>query len=335
MAPSASLQSIEDVLSFIHAEDRERVRQFLFHANTREREREVEYRIPQPDGSHRWLWSRGRTVLQPDGSTRVVGVSMDITERKHAEAAMHTAEQLAMMGRMAATVAHEINNPLEAVTNLLYLASGDPALCPQTRDYLVNADRELNRVSQIARQTLGFYRESSDPAPLVLSEILDEVLALFEKKIASKSLQVEKRYAATGRTWGRQGEIRQVLGNLIANAIHASPPEAILAVRLRAAIQQRTHQRGFRMLVADQGPGIPRQHRGRIFEPFFTTKQQLGTGLGLWVSRQILTSHGGSIGFRTSEETGRQGTIFSIFLPAQHPGEPGPGTLRGTAKSAA
>jgi signal transduction histidine kinase len=315
------LGSIASILERVHAEDRERVRNVLSDTSADHRERDAEYRICQSDGSIRWLWSRGRAISQPDGSIRIVGVSMDITERRRSEEAMRSAEQLAMMGRMAATVAHEINNPLEAVTNLLYLAAVDSDLRPQTREYLVHADRELSRVGQIARQTLAFYRESSAPAPLRLSQVLDEVLEVFGRKILSKRLSVEKRYEAPGEIQGRQGEIRQVLGNLVANAIDAAPVDSTITLVLTAGKHWKTRRQGFRVLVFDQGSGIARQHRARIFEPFFTTKQHLGTGLGLWVSRQIVLQHGGEISFRTLQDPERHGTTFSVFLPKRLPRE--------------
>jgi signal transduction histidine kinase len=320
-ASSKVVGTVAGVLERVHEEDREKVRRVLSDTSTDHREREVEDRICQSDGSIRWLWSRGRAIVQPDGSTRLVGVSMDITERRRSEEAMRAAEQLAMMGRMAATVAHEINNPLEAVTNLLYLAAIDPELNPQTREYLQHADRELSRVVQIARQTLAFYRESSAPGPLALSEVLDEVVEVFARKIEAKRLKIERRYQARGEMQGRRGEIRQVLGNLVANAIDAAPPASTITLAVTAGRHWKTGRQGYRVMVFDQGSGIPKQHRSRIFEPFFTTKKQLGTGLGLWVSRQIVLQHGGEINFRTFRDAERQGTSFSVFLPKQLPRE--------------
>ncbi len=310
---SRSIGTVPGALQNIHPDDRERVLEALAHLQPH-LDNHMEYRVCLPDGSQRWLWSRGRVMPQTDGSLRIVGVSMDITERKRAEEAMRTAEQLAMLGRMAATVAHEINNPLEAVTNLIYLATDDTALSPQTRELLSHAEGELNRVGQIARQTLGFYRESTAPAPLRLAEVLEELLRTFEKKIASKNLSLERRYRVPGLMEGRRGEIRQVLGNLLANAIDASPQDATITLALHAVRHPKTQVPGLRILIADQGAGVPAQHRRRIFEPFFTTKQHVGTGLGLWVSRQIAAGHGGGISFRNLPGKGR-GAVFSLFLP--------------------
>jgi signal transduction histidine kinase len=248
----------------------------------------------------------------------------DISERKRAEDALRTSEKLAATGRLAATIAHEINNPLEAVTNLMFLAKNDPGLPPPVRDHLDLADQELGRVSHIARQTLGFYRDSSSPVPIKLSEVMDGILQLYTRRIAYKNLQVERRYQTQAEVFGLIGEVRQVFSNLLVNAMDASSKNGRIIVHVAPwRDPKRPARRGVRVTVADQGSGIPAALRSRVFEPFFSTKRDVGTGLGLWVSRALVEKHEGQIRFRSSTTPGRTGTVFSVFLPAD-PASPEP-----------
>lgn len=237
-------------------------------------------------------------------------VARDLTERKRAEAALIQSERLAASGRMAATVAHEINNPLESIMNLLYLLERE-TLTPTGGEYLRIASRELHRVSQIAHQTLGFYRGSASPGMVSLNDTVENVLDLFAGKLVAKKITVTREFEADGRLKGVAGEFRQVFSNLITNAIDAMPMGGALKVatkntRLRdsAALEVR---------VEDTGEGIPRSQLETIFEPFFTTKSEKGTGLGLWVSRNIIQQYGGEIAASTEEDPRR--TVFSVTLP--------------------
>ncbi len=235
-----------------------------------------------------------------------------VRARLRAEDALRRTEKLAASGRMAATIAHEINNPLEAVTNLLYLANQERSEEPR-QEYLAMADRELRRVAQITRKALGFYRENTRPAQCQLSRVLDEVLELYAPELEHRRLQVSKDYASAGDTVAVVGELRQVFSNLIANAIQASELGGSLAVRIHNSASQVIVE------VADTGSGIRPEHAAHIFEPFFTTKLDVGTGLGLWVSKDIIERHGGELRFTSNTGPVEHGTRFSVRLPEARP----------------
>jgi PAS domain S-box-containing protein len=247
---------------------------------------------------------------------KVIGLSSimrDITERKRAEEALLISEKLAATGRLAATIAHEVNNPLEAVTNLLYLAKSRPA---DFVKYLEMAEHELNRVSQITKQTLGFYRETSSMAPVDLSQVLDEILMLYSQRIKVRQISVTKEYKGKTSIEGYGGEIRQIFANLVGNAIDAMPKGGQLKIKLSGQhVWNGSGIRGVRVSVADTGSGIEKQHMNRIFEPFYTTKKDVGTGLGLWLTRSLIKHHNGAIRVRSRTGSRGSGTVFSVFLP--------------------
>jgi two-component system, chemotaxis family, CheB/CheR fusion protein len=255
-----------------------------------------------------------------DAEGKVFGASTiarDITQTKMAEEALRNSERLAVAGRMAATVAHEINNPLETVTNVLYLLSRNQGLDEGARKYLKIADEELRRIAQITRSTLGLYRErDTTPGAVNLSEMIDNLLMFYQRQVQSLGVKVDKRYDSVGRVVGVSGELRQVIANLLANAIDAL---SVAGTKLKihvyeSADWQNLSKRGIRVVVADDGPGINAEIQVNLFRPFYTTKGQKGTGLGLWVSRGIVTKHGDTIRLRS--RTGiRHGTCFAVFLP--------------------
>ena len=252
-----------------------------------------------------------------DRQGRIVGAAKilrDITQQKRLEGALHTSERLASVGRMAATIAHEINNPLEAVTNFVYLARHDPGLPQNVRHYLNCADQELSRVAHIAQQTLGFYRDSSCPALLVVSEVVDDVLSIYERKFRYKKLRIERRIESGLTICSLEGELKQVLSNLLMNAIQASRDGGKIIVHARASRHHKSGRSGARITIADNGSGISRKDREKIFSPFFTTKKDLGTGLGLWITRELLEKTGGHIRFR-SRNSEPSGTVMSIYIP--------------------
>jgi two-component system NtrC family sensor kinase len=225
-------------------------------------------------------------------------------------------QKLITLGRLTASIAHEINNPLESLTNLLYLMDVDRESVEKREEYLRLAQRELNRVVQISKQTLTFSRETSSPVRVQLSELVEEVLTLFGRKIAEKHLRVARQYESSETVTVFPGEMRQVLSNLIANAIEAMEPEGRLIVRIRSARKWSDEGvRGIRLSVGDSGAGISAAVRSRLGEPFFTTKGHYGTGLGLWVTRSILNRYGGNLQLCSSVSPERHGTVFSIFLP--------------------
>lgn len=232
---------------------------------------------------------------------------------------LRTSQKLIHLGRMAASIAHEINNPLESITNLLYLLRSEPGLSQSALAYLDLAEREMERVVTITRQTLNFARETTQPVALSLPALLEEVLVLNRRRIEEKQLRIIQRYAPTQPIRVFPGEIRQVLANLVVNAIEASSPRGSLTLRVRPS---RANHRspGIRISIADTGSGIPPDARRRLGEPFFTTKGQGGTGLGLWVSRSIVERYGGRLRFRSThvseaKDKARHGTIFTLFLP--------------------
>jgi signal transduction histidine kinase len=244
-------------------------------------------------------------------------IARDITQTKMAEEALRNSERLAVAGRMAATIAHEINNPLETVTNVLYLLSRNSQLDEGARRHLKIADDELRRIAQITRSTLGLYRErDTTPGPVNLSEMIENLLLFYNRQVQSLGVQVEKRFDSPGRVVGVSGELRQVVANLIANAIDALGTAGTkLKLHVRESADWRDlKKRGIRVVVADDGPGITRETQANLFQPFYTTKGQRGTGLGLWVTQGIVTKHGGSIRLRSRTGTGH-GTCFAIFIP--------------------
>ena len=239
----------------------------------------------------------------------------DITEKKQAEEALRKSEKLAAAGRLAATIAHEINNPLEGVTNLMFLLRKNDSLDEKARRHLTMAEQELARVAHVARQTLGFYRDTTAPRPLNIATTVDEVLGLYGRRIEAKKLRVDKEYGPDPVVTALAGEVRQVLSNLIVNAIDATSDLGQLRIRVRFAHDWQGGGPGVRISVADTGSGIAPQHRANLFQPFHTTKKDVGTGLGLWVSKEIIQKHAGSIHVRSSVEPGKSGTVFSVFLP--------------------
>jgi PAS domain S-box-containing protein len=250
---------------------------------------------------------------------KIVGASAiarDISAQRHSEEAVRRSEKLATAGRLAASIAHEINNPLEAVLNLLYLARHDP---PQAEQYLAMAEEEVGRVARLAQQTLGFVRDTSSPGRMDPANIMDEVLQLYSRKLESKNIRIVRRYRGSSQISGYSGEVRQLLANLLVNAIDAMPEGGSLQVRVTAGRRWSDARGGVRVTVADNGSGIPPENLRRIFEPFYTTKKDAGTGLGLWVSRGIVQKHGGSMRVRSRSDGGRTGTVFSIFLPNAYP----------------
>ncbi|HZY61455.1 MAG TPA: ATP-binding protein [Edaphobacter sp.] len=250
--------------------------------------------------------------------TLIVGSCNDTTDRLRAEEALRKSEKLAATGRLAASIAHEINNPLEAITNAIYLArtlSGDSA---DITAYLKMADEELARVAQITRQTLGFYRETSSPMVIKISTLLDDLLSLYSRKLQAKRLSVQKQYRDEIEIWGLKGELRQVFANQIANAIYFMPEGGCLTIRIRKSKSWSNGQcPGTAVSVIDTGSGIAPELQSRIFDPFYTTKQDIGIGLGLWITNNIVLRHGGSIRVRSSSHLNASGTIFTTFLP-QH-----------------
>ncbi|WP_344686987.1 MHYT domain-containing protein [Terriglobus aquaticus] len=233
-----------------------------------------------------------------------------------AQEATRSAERLSAAGKIAASISHEINNPLEAVTNLLYLAEHGN-VGEAEREYLRMAQDELARIAEITAHTLKFYRQQGAPTSTSLAELFESALVIFDKRLKRAGIVVNKDWdPAAPRVTCRAGEIRQVFANLVGNAIDAMP----LGGRLDLSVQK--YKDGVQVVAADTGQGISEADQARILEPFFTTKGASGTGLGLSISAEILQRHGGTMQFTSSTRQGASGTQFVLYLPATPPGEP-------------
>jgi PAS domain S-box-containing protein len=246
----------------------------------------------------------------------VVVILRDVSERRRSEAALRSSERLSLLGRLAATIAHEIRNPLDAVLNLVYLLRTSAQIDDVGRSFAVTAEDELKRIAQITHQLLAFNRESTKPVATDVSELLSGVLKLFAPKLSAAGITVKSQFSTSRSVIALPGELRQVFSNLIANAIDVLPRGGVIAVKVSDAQEHGLRSReGVRITIADNGPGIPEQVISSLFTPFFTTKGEKGTGLGLWVSRGIITKHEGELQLRSMTEGARKGTVFSIFLP--------------------
>ncbi|HEY1807480.1 MAG TPA: ATP-binding protein [Acidobacteriaceae bacterium] len=263
-----------------------------------------------------------RKVLNREG-TAILEIQRDITTQIQAEEALRQAEKLAAMGRVAGIIAHEINNPLEAITNAFYLLRNHPSLDEEARYYASMAEQELQRASHITRQTLSFYRDSKQPIAVSVADLLDNVIELQHRPLQANRIVLQKKYACPGLVRGFPGELRQVFLNLISNAIQAMSGGGTLRLRVAEATDRETQRRGIAISVIDTGNGIRPEDADRLFQPFFTTKSAKGTGLGLWISKGIVQKYEGRIGFRSIRgREGRGCTCFRVFLPAGAEGVP-------------
>lgn len=282
--------------------------------------RDQEIRGTGNDRKRTWTWLvSAYPVRTTPNQVRWVGVIvMDASERKRSEEALRRSEKLAATGRLAASISHEINNPLEAITNLLFLLRNFCSLEEQAQRYVAMAEHEARRISEITQQTLRFYRQSTSPARTNMGELLDSVLSLFQVRLNTLGIRVERKYDPAMDLFCFAGEVRQVIANLVGNAIDATSGGGRLIIRARRSRnwKDRRHK-GVRITVADTGTGIERELRHRIFEAFFTTKEETGTGLGLWVSHEIILKHQGLVHLRSRDGASGcpTGTVFQIFFP--------------------
>lgn len=258
------------------------------------------------------------TIAVPvrDSTGQVVrwfGTNTDVTEQRRSEEALRQTEKLAATGRLAASIAHEINNPLEALTNLIYLARKNPA---KSESYLAIADQELDHIAEITKHTLGFYRDTTTPVQVNIGDVVHDVLELYSRKLQFKNISIKERDEAAAGILGYPGELRQVFANLVANAIEAMQQDGHLSIKtstVRNGASGKTA--GVRVSVMDDGCGIEKSEMTRIFEPFYTTKKDTGTGLGLWLTQNLVAKHNGHIHVRSRVDHGKSWTIFSVFLP--------------------
>ncbi|HSY13770.1 MAG TPA: ATP-binding protein [Verrucomicrobiae bacterium] len=254
-----------------------------------------------------------RVKVRGDEIGRVV-VLADITDRRVAEYALRTAEKLAATGKLAHAIAHEINNPLEALTNLLYLA-GSVERTSDFRDYLAKAEIELKRITRITRQSLSFHRDTQHPVRIDVGTLVGEVVDLYRQAAAARKVRIAFEQQSPLAIHGFPGQLAQVFGNLLRNATDAAPANSEVCVRVRSA--HRAGREGTRITIHDKGSGIPVSVQQQMYDPFFTTKELRGSGLGLWVSKTLVIRHSGTIRFRSSTREGASGTTFEVFLPVK------------------
>ncbi len=276
----------------------------------------LEGELPARPGEQR-SWNVSYSPINGiDGKVEAIAaVVLEITNQKKAEAALIQSEKLAAVGRLATSISHEINNPLEAITNLLYLIATTDNLPPDLTNYIQTAQSELSRVCQIATQTLRFHRQAVRATHVTAEELVNAVLNLYQGRLTNSSIHVEASYETASTILCFENDIRQVLNNLIANAIDAMRQGGRLIARAHDITDRRSGRKGIRITIADTGHGMSPAVRARVFEPFYTTKELNGTGLGLWISSGIVNRHQGRLTFRSTEHPIHHGTVFSLFLP--------------------
>jgi PAS domain S-box-containing protein len=240
-------------------------------------------------------------------------IARDISDRRRIEHLLLQSEKLSATGRMAASIAHEINNPLESLINLIYLARLGTAPDSKARDYLTTAEEELERISHLARQTLGYYRDTSAPAEVQLHELIRNVLIVYNSRLTAAGIAVDLRFNDLQRIVASKGELLQVFSNVIANAIDSMTLGGSLHIATRKVIASRGD--GLEVTIRDTGAGIKPENLQKVFEPFFTTKGERGTGIGLWVTKQLIETRGGYVSLTSSIEPQHSGTTFTIFIP--------------------
>ncbi|MGA2886743.1 MAG: PAS domain S-box protein [Terracidiphilus sp.] len=304
-------------LRFVHPDDLARKIEKWKHCVQTGEPYVNEYRLRRHDGVYRHFLSRANPIHDHNGEIdRWLGTSTDIHDQKIAEEALRRSEKLATAAQLATSMAHEINNPLAAVTNLIYLAIHDQGLSNAGREHLKMAEEELARVALIAKQTLRFHNQSSfaemaDPAAL-----MDSVLGLFARRLDSTFSVLERDYRPTEKLYCFSDDLRQVFASLLGNSVDAIGHSGRIQIRIRPGRWWKGNgERGIRITVADNGCGIPHALRHRVFEPFVSTKTITGTGLGLWVAEGIVRNHRGQIAFRSNSTQTNHGTTFSLFFP--------------------
>lgn len=261
----------------------------------------------------RWIRSMAAPIFLNGRIIGSVAVNTDVTQTRLQDEALRRSEKLAAVGQLASSIAHEINNPLESITNLLYLVRQSTSM-EEVQEYARIAQDELARVTEITVQTLRFHRQQSKAGEVDMAELLRTVMALYTGRMLVRNISVELKLLEAPRAVCLEGEIRQVVNNLVRNALDAMSAGGRLMIRLHPECDRRTGRMGVRLTIADTGEGISPNIEGRLFEPFQTTKELTGTGLGLWVSKGIIEKHGGHIRTRTRRGAGH-GTVFAVWLP--------------------
>jgi PAS domain S-box-containing protein len=312
--PPRDWRGYKSLLQCVVLEDRERIDAAVTSAVRSRGLIDLETRVTAGDGTLRWIAIKGTTAYDPDHQpTRTVGIFQDITHKKATEDALVRNEKLATAGRLAAAIAHEINNPLAAATNLLFIIKNDSSLSLAGQQYASMAEQELARLGRIARQTLGFYRENAQPTLCDISVLLDDVLEVYARNMPA-GIQVERQYRRGLSAEIVEGEMRQVFSNILMNALQAVGSSGKVRVAVEAVRKPKVP--GMVISVEDNGRGIAAEDLGRIFEPFFNTRRGSGTGLGLWIAKQIVERHHGTIHVESATEGDARGTRVRVALPA-------------------
>ena len=311
-------RTLPELLSEQVAEQIEQALSMVFTAEKPVHDLELHGQISSSNRPSNWVLSAYPVHTTPN-QVRWAGVIVqDVSERKRNEEALRKTEKLAATGRLAASIAHEINNPLEAITNILFLLRNFCGLDEHALNYVAMAEHEAHRIAEIAQQTLRFYRQSTSPVRSSMADLLDSVLNLYQGRLGTLNITVERDYDPSLDLFCYAGEVRQVMANLVGNAVDAIESGGRLVVRARPSRNWKFPEvSGVRFTVADTGEGMEPEVRERIFEAFFTTKDVTGTGLGLWVSHEIILKHGGMVRVRsrTANSHGQSGTVFQLFLP--------------------
>jgi PAS domain S-box-containing protein len=316
-------RTLRDLLPHSVANEMEAAVQRVFSTEEPVRNLELNGSGGKPNRPWTWLMNAYPVRTMPNQVRWVGIIVLDASERKRSEEALRRSEKLAVTGRLAASIAHEINNPLEAITNLLFLLRNFSELPEAAQEYVTMTEYEVRRIAEITQQTLRFYRQPTQPGRTALAELLDSVLGLYQGRINTLDLRVERDYDREMSLFCFAGEIRQVFANLIGNAIDASTAGGRLIVRARRSHHWKNPgQTGVRFAIADSGCGMEPEVREHIFEAFFTTKEVTGTGLGLWVSHEIILKHNGLVRVRSraassdsAPATKPVGTVFQLFIP--------------------
>jgi signal transduction histidine kinase len=311
----------EDFLSVLHPDDRPLVEAAVAHALDPNGTGlyELDYRIIHPDGAVRWLGGKGKAFFEErDGNkvaVRFIGTVLDRTERRKIQDALIEAERLAVTGRLAASIAHEIRNPVDAVVNILYLLRTESSEAKRS-ELIAHAEGELSRVSEIATNTLRFYQDPTGITLCDLAELADTAINLFKGRIATSRVTVESALPRGVLVLAPPGELRQVIANLVGNALDAMPDGGRLILRIRKFMNHQTGKLCVRRTVADTGVGMDAEVLSRVFEAFYTTKGSAGNGLGLWLSLEIMKKCGSSMRVRSAVQ---RGTVFHLSLQGEDP----------------
>lgn len=267
--------------------------------------------VTDPDDYRYWTVSYF-PVTGPDGTIQgITAASLEITHQKKAELALIESDKLAAVGRLASSIAHEINNPLESVTNLLYLARHAETI-EAAKEYLDSADQELRRVAAVTGQTLRFHKQSTSPQEITAKVLVENVLSIYQGRILNSGVTILTRFRSERPVRCFEGEIRQVLANLLSNALDELASGGVILLRSRDGCHWSTSRPGLVMTIADTGRGMTQETVQKIFRPFYTTKGITGTGLGLWICTEIINRHAGALRVRSLPG---QGTVFTFFLP--------------------